>query len=352
MNRFRLLLWSEIKLARTALPIHLVAIIEPTVLFLIMTLVLAKPTMSMNLTRPTSPDGEALLKAMAAVGSPAGVPYIDPVLVDTSEVGELRQVITVEAREGQATAVQRYGRIDSNQVKNLRDRLTAAALRVWEAALGGRAVALSEHPWLPRDLSYPVYFSLALLPVAGFMAAAAIGGVLMAQDFEFGTALEYRLSPVSPALILGARLLRLVLSSLLSAALLLLAAGRLNRYWPAGTLCLLLVLLPVALMGSAAGMLAGLLLQRTIPAFVVALVLTIGGWIFGSGFALASNFGGLYQRISRLTPNAHAVDLLFPLYFGAEIGAPTLSALVLALSCLAALGLLALVYWCRVVRSG
>ena len=41
--------------------------------------------------------------------------------------------------------------IDSNMVKNFRNRLTAAALRFWNNSLGSHAVQIEEHPRLPKD---------------------------------------------------------------------------------------------------------------------------------------------------------------------------------------------------------
>jgi hypothetical protein len=132
MKRFGLLLLNEFKLARTALPIHLVAILQPMLMYLLMTEVLVFATFDMYVTQPTTDEGRALVTAMREVGSPIGLPYIDPILVAQEDVAQLeatspRQIITVESRDGVPTAVQRLGLIDSNQVKNLRNRLTAAA---------------------------------------------------------------------------------------------------------------------------------------------------------------------------------------------------------------------------------
>ncbi len=351
MKRFQLLLRNEVKLFRTAVPIHLVAILQPTVMYLLMTAILIHPTFDVNVARPGSELGADLVVALEGAGSPIGLPYVRPIVVDWDggDAQAARQVIVVEERDGVPTAVQYYGLIDSNLVKNFRNRLTAAALRLWDAELGSRAVTVEQHPWLPRDVSYNVYFGMALLPMAVFLAAAAIGATLTAQEFEFRTVVEYRLAPASLGLILGARLARLALSALLSAGVLLLAVGLVNDAWPGEVWLVGLILLPLAVMAGCLGITAGLVLRKIIPAFLVALVATFVGWIVGSSFGLAAGFGASYERISRLTPFTHAVELLFPRYYGATVGAPGVSALVLASMAGGAVALTALVYRWRIL---
>jgi ABC-type multidrug transport system permease subunit len=240
--------------------------------------------------------------------------------------------------------VQRYGFIDSNLVKNFRNRLTAAALRLWNAELGDRAVTVEEYPWLSRDVPYTVYFGLALLPMTVFLAASILGAVLTGQEFELRTIVEYRLAPASPLLILGARLTRLVLTALIAAGVLLVASGLSTGVWPDSLWGVGLILLPVATIAGCLGILAGLAMRKVIPAFLVGLVGTFVGWIMGSAFGLAAGFSGWYERISRLTPFTHAVELLFPLYYGAQVGRPLVSVLFLAVLSVAMMVLTALVY--------
>ncbi len=344
MARFWLLLRNEVKLARTALPIHLIAILQPAIMYLLFSLVMVRPTLDMHVVQPTSPAGRALLAAMAQVGAPQGAPYIRPLLVPASQTRDWPQVIRIEERNGRPIAVQRFGLVDSNLVKNMRNRLTAAALVLWNASLDGRAVTLAQRPWLPRDAPYTVYFGLAMLPLAAFLAAVFMGGALSAQDFELGTITEYRLAPIAPALVLAARVARLALAGLLAAGLLALVAGWRTGWWPAAPGQVALILLPMALIGGGVGISAGLLLRRSLPTLLVGLLTSLGGWILGSAFGLAAGFSGLYGQISALTPNTHAVALLFPHYYGAQVGEPRLSVLVLALYSLAALALAALVY--------
>jgi len=351
MTRFLLLLYNEVKLFRTTALIHLVAILQPAVLYLLMTTILVHPTFDLNVNRPGSDLEASLLAALEQVGSPIGLPYVNPILVDWDGGPVVRQVITVEEREGVPTAVQYYGPIDSNLVKNFRNRLTAAALRLWDAELGNRAVNVEEHAWLPRDVSYNVYFGLALLPMAAFLAAALTGAALTAQEFEFRTMVEYRLAPAAPGLILGARLTRLVLSALVAAGILLVAVGLVTHAWPRELWLVVLILLPLAVIAGCLGIVAGLVFRKSIPAFLVALVATFAGWILGSAFGLAASFGTGYQRISRLTPFTHAVELLFPRYFGATVGSPVVSAATLVLMAGGMIALAALAYRLRVVRQ-
>jgi ABC-type multidrug transport system permease subunit len=348
MARFSLLVLNEFKLFRTAIPIHIVAILQPTVMYVLMAAILVQPTFDMQVDRPTTPEGWALVRAMEEVGSPIGEPYIRPVLVDWDGGAVSRQIVVVEEGHDRPVAVQVYGLIDSNLVKNLRNRLTAAGLRLWNSELEDRAVSIEEHPWLPRDISYNVYFGMALLPLSAFVAAAFIGAILMAQEFELQTILEYRLSPIAVSLILGARLFRLVLSALAAVAILILVIGRVTGFWPHAFGLVLLILFPVALIAGCIGILAGLLFRRSIPAFLVGLVSGFAGWVLGSGFGLAAGFGQAYQWVSWLTPFTHATELLFPHYFGASIGRPLLSASFLIALSVVLLILTALVYRWRV----
>ncbi|HSJ57239.1 MAG TPA: hypothetical protein VLC95_08655, partial [Anaerolineae bacterium] len=287
-RRFRLLLRSELRLFRTSIPMHLVALLQPTLLYVLMSSILVHPTFDVEVVRPTSAAGQTLVTAMERVGSPIGLPYIRPVGVDWQEEAVTRQVIVVEDRGGVPTAVQHFGLVDSNLVKNYRNRLTAAALRLWEDALGARAVVVEQRPWLPRDVPYNVYFGMALLPMTVFIAGSMLGALLAAQEFELGTVVEYRLAPLAPGWVVAARLVRLVLLALISAAILLVAVGLVTNAWPADLVGVGLILLPVALIAGSLGTLAGLLLRRTIPAFLVALVASFVGWLMGSAFGLAA----------------------------------------------------------------
>ena len=351
MARFRRLLANEFKLFRTAIPIHLVAILQPTVMYLLLTVILVHPTFDMYVEHPSTEEGRALVSAMREVGSPIGAPYINPILIDWDGASVSCQVIAVEERNGVTTAVQHYGLIDSNLVKNFRNRLTAAALRLWNADLGARAVTVEEYAWLPQDVPYTVYFGMALLPMTAFLAASVMGAILMAQEFELRTIVEYQLAPASVALVVGARLARLVLSALIAAGILLVTVGLVTGYWPGSLLEVALTLLPVAVIAGCLGVLAGLLTRKSIPAFLVGLVGSFVGWVLGSGFGLAAGFGHSYEFISRLTPFTHATELLFSNYYGAEIGHPLASILYLSVGGVVMLVLAGLAYRWRVMRQ-
>ena len=352
MTRFRLLLVNEFKFFRTAIPIHMVALLQPTILYLLMSAILVHPTFDMYVDRPESEAGWALVAAMEKVGSPIGEPYINPIIIDWDGGEVARQVVAVEQRDGRQTAVQYYGLIDSNLVKNFRNRLTAAGLRLWNEELGSEAVGVEEQPWLPRDVPYTVYFGMALLSMTAFLSASIVGAYLTAQEFESETITEYQLAPVPAASILAARLARLVILALISATILLLAVGLLTGYWPASPWLVGLILLPVAIIAGSLGVLAGLLMRKLIPAFLVGLVASFVGWILGSAFGLAAGFGGWYERISRLTPFTHATELLFGQYYGASIGRPLVSVLFLLCLSAAMLLLMTIAYRWRVLRQG
>jgi hypothetical protein len=353
MNRLRLLLLNEFKLARTALPVHLVSILQPSLFYLLMSFVLVHPTFDVNIVQPADETGRALVAAMREVGSPIGQPYINPVILPPDQVDDapLRQIITIESRAGVPTAVQRFGLTDSNQVKNLRNRLTASALRLWNEALDGAAVTVVEHPWLPQDVPYTVYFGMGMLPMTAFLTAVFIGGILTAQDFEFRTIAEYRLAPIAPAWVLAARLTRLVISALLAACALLLVQGWRTGFWPDSVWRVGLILLPVAVVGSGMGVTAGLLLRRSIPTLLIGLVTAMGCWLLGGAFGLPSGFGGLYETVSRLMPNTYAVEMLFRRYYGTDVGDHARSIALLSLSVVIWLAVPVLVYRWRVLRQ-
>ena len=124
MTRFRLLLGHELKLFRSAIPIHVIVILQPAVMYLLMAAILVHPTFDMYVVRPESAQGHALVAAMGEVGSPIGLAYINPIVVEPGWDGVTRQMIVVEVRQGLSTTLQRYDLIDSNMVKNLRNRLS------------------------------------------------------------------------------------------------------------------------------------------------------------------------------------------------------------------------------------
>jgi ABC-type multidrug transport system permease subunit len=350
MRRFLLLLRNEFKMFRTALVVHIIAIVQPTVMYLFMSVIMVIPTFDMYVVQPETALGEELVAAMHEVGSPIGPQYIDPILVPQADPGH-RQVIEIMEVDDVPTALQRYGYIDSNLVKNLRNRLTAAALRMWNEALGDQAVTIIEHPWLPVDVSYTVFFGMAMVPLAVYLAAAMIGGYVMAQEFEHGTILEYRLSPVSFLLLLAAKLTRLLLTALAAGGILYTALGVITGVWASSTPAVFLIVLPLALIAGCIGLLAGLLTRSSLPSFLVSLATAFGFWLLGSGFGLAAGFSTAFERISRLIPNTPIIEMLFPyFYYGREVAAnPTAAGLQLAGYCLVLLALVVLAYRRRVL---
>lgn len=351
MKRFILLLRVEFQMFRTALPIHLVAVFQPALMFFLMSVVMDIATFDMYIVQTGQKAEAQLAAAMESVGSPIGPDYINPIVVN-QRPEEYSQVIEIVELDGQPTAVQHYNYIDSNLVKNLRNRLTTAALRLWEEELDGQAVTLVEYPWLPLDVPYIAYFGMAMTSLAASLAAALIGGFTIAQDFENTTILEYRLAPASSALVLAARLTRLVLIGLFSASLVCLVSGLVSGVWASSLWVPALVLSALSLVFGCVGLLAGMLLRSSLPAFVIALTSSFACWLVGGGFGLAAGFSTSFERISKLLPNTHTEELIFPyFYYGRQVGDPALSALVLLVYPLAFVALTALVYQRRVLQE-
>jgi len=351
MKRFLVLVLNEFKLTRTAIPPHIVAILLPTILYLLMGAVLVSPFIRMNLKQPETAMGRALKAAMQIEGSPIGDRYINLHLVQQSRPKDLRQVIVVKKENGAATAVQRYALIDANLVKNLRNRLTAALLSLWTAKLGSHAITIDEHPWLSRDYPYKFYFGMAILPLAIFLAAAILGSVLTAQDFEFSTIQEERLAPTSVVLPVTARIARLTLFAYLPATLLLIVSGLLTGLWPASIWPVAAALLPVGVIGASAGIILGLIFRNSITVYVLSMALSITLWLFGNNFSL-TYYGGLAARLTRFSPNTYAVYLIFPYFFGSKSTLPPMSAeLTLALGAAGSV-LVALIMYHWQVRKG
>lgn len=328
MKRLYLLLLSELRQTRTSIPVHLIAIFQPALMFFLMSAVLVFPTFDMNIVRPDTAKGQELLSAMDEVRSPDR-PYINPILLDSMDMESRAQIIAIETHDGQPTAIQHFNLIDSNMVKNYRNRLTASALALWNQELGSQAVTITEHPWLPEETTYDVFFGMAMLPLTVFLAAVITGAYSTAQDFENDTIREYQLSPVKARLILAARLLRLIVVGLLSALVLLITLKLITGKEPDSVLAVLVILLPIAVIGGSLGVTVGLLLQKTLPAFVIGLTSSFANWILGGAFGLCAGFGLAYQFVSRFMPNTYAVELLFARFYGVPIGSPLVSILAL-----------------------
>jgi ABC-type transport system involved in multi-copper enzyme maturation permease subunit len=351
MQRFLSFLAHEFRLARTTIPIHAVAILEPVIMYALLTVILVHPTLDMHITQPTEPLGTALVSAMQTIGSPIGQPYINPILTDQTEPVGMRQVISIETEGDTPTAVQRFSLVDSNLVKNYRNRLTVSALALWDDTLGDQAVSVVEHPSLPEDIPYNTYFGMAMLSLAVMLAASLIGAVLTAQEFENQTIEEYRVAPTSAWLMLAARLTRLVISAAIAAGLLLLVDGWLNGFWPDSFGMVALILLPLAIIGGCMGIITGLLLKTTLPSFLLTLVVSFACWILGGSFKPPAAFGGGYELVSRWTPNTYVVNLLFPHFYGTQISAPGTSILVLTVVTVIMLALTIFFYNRNVTRA-
>jgi hypothetical protein len=317
MRRFLCLLGNEIKLLRTSIPIHVIALLQPALMFSLMAFVLVKPTFDMNVRLPTTPQGEALIAVMRQVGSPIGKAYINPIEVvwEPGEPIPNGQVVWVDPSEQTPRVTQTFGLIDSNMVKNFRNRLTSAALLLWQERLGSTAVEVVQYPSLPHDVSYRVYFGLAMLPLAAFIGAGFVGAFLTAQEFEFKTITEYQLAPAPWLLVLTSRLVRLSVTGILSGMILAVMLFAFDGILPSSVLLVTLDLAAMGLIGASIGTCAALLMRSTLPAFVITLASAFFTWIMGGAFGLPAGFGGAYEAISRWIPNTYAVQLLYNQYY-------------------------------------
>ena len=190
-----------------------------------------------------------------------------------------------------------------------------------------------------------------MIPLAAYLAAAMIGGYLIAGEFEYGTILEYRLSPMPFLLLLAAKLTRLMLTALGASAMLYIALGVLTGVWASSTLVVFLIILPLAWIAGCIGLMAGLLTRSSLPSFLISLASAFGFWLLGSGFGLAAGFSTSFERISRLIPNTPIIEMLFPyFYFGREVAAnPNAAMLQLVGYCLVLFVFLLVVYYQRVL---
>ena len=191
-----------------------------------------------------------------------------------------------------------------------------------------------------------------MIPLAAYLAAAMIGGYLMAQEFELGTILEYRLCPTSQYLLLGAKITRLLLTGLLAAAILYITLGLLTGVWASSSLAVFVIVLPLTLIAACIGILAGLLTRSSLPSFLAGLASAFAFWLIGSGFGLAAGFSPVFERVSRLIPNTPTIEMLFPyFYFGRQVAAnPVTAQLQIGGYCLLLLLLFVVVYRQRILK--
>lgn len=320
MKRFWYIFLHEVRLLKSTWIIHLVVLFQPLIMFSLMSLILVHPTFTMYLADTGQTEQEKLITAMQAVGSPIGAPYINIVLLPPQEELTTQQIVSVQEYDAQTVILQQFNLIDSNLVKNFRNRITAAGMYLWHQELGYQPVKIIQKPLLPQDLPYTLYFGMALLPMSAYLAAALIGGLLTALDFEFNTVVEYRLMPISAGWVLFIRLIRLMLSSWLAVLLLLIGVGLITGIWPDQILLIPLIITPVCLIGACVGIMAGLFLQKTLPSFIIGLGTALAFWLLGGAFGLPASFGGTYEAISRWIPHTYSIELLFRPFFNYPAG--------------------------------
>jgi hypothetical protein len=122
------------------------------------------------------------------------------------------------------------------------------------------------------------------------------------------------------------------------------AIGLFSGVWPSSFPGAVSIFLVMALLGACLGMTAGLLLQSTLPSFLISIATAFFAWIMGSGFGLAAGFGGAYEAVSRWMPNTHAVELLFPLYYRVGIGPTEPAILFLCVACFVMVAFTTVIY--------
>ncbi|MBN1230708.1 MAG: ABC transporter permease [Anaerolineales bacterium] len=352
MKRFIFLLRHEILLVKSTWLIHFIVLLQPAIMFYLMSTVMVNPTFTMHVLDNGNPELGMFIKEMESVGSPIGLPYIDPVLTSEETPVGIEQVISLEGSGEQLKAIQTFNSIDSNLVKNFRNRLHSTTLRIWNQSLGSKAVKIREHPLLDRDLPYNFYFGLAVLPLTAMMASSITGALLTALDFESGIILENRLSPQSSLLILVIRLIRLILTSLIACLLvyfliLWITGIHVERPWDA-----LVILCLCAICGGSIGITAGLLLKRSLPGFVVGLTSSLGLWLLGGAFGLPASFSNTYWAISRLSLNSYSIEILFKDFINLNVGNPAVSWLMLLVFASIFVFILQIFYRRTVMKAG
>ena len=318
MKRFLLFLRSEIKLLLTHKVILMVSILQPALLYGLMSIVFVEPTFELNIQAAQTANQEHYIDAMKRVGLESGVPYIDP--VPSADSGWLRQYISMKDESGILHVNQYFGNINSNMIKNFRNRVTAAALIYWQDDLGDQAIRIHQQPLLPEDVVYIAYFGMALIPMGIFLGTAITSAMLTAYEFENGTILEMYMSPRPDWQHMSVQFLRIMAIGLLSASINIIAVGWISGVWPTQVASLILPICLLSLAGGSLGMLAGFLIKKALPAFLIALVTSLLNWLFGDSFGLASGFAGWYENLSYFAPNRYMVEILFPHYYHVQAG--------------------------------
>ena len=64
MRRYLLLLLNEFRLSRTAPVVHLIAVLQPTLMYMLMAVIMVVPTFDMRIVQPETDLGHDLIIAM------------------------------------------------------------------------------------------------------------------------------------------------------------------------------------------------------------------------------------------------------------------------------------------------
>ncbi|MBI9048006.1 MAG: ABC transporter permease [Anaerolineaceae bacterium] len=333
MKRFILFLRSEIKLLLNHKVVLIVALLQPALMYSLMSIVFVEPTFDLYINPPQNQQEQLFLDAMQQVGIESGIPYINPIVVEENESNWIRQFINLETINGKLHVNQTFGHIDSNLIKNLRNRGTAAALIYWQDELGDQAIAIHEVPILPKDIVFIAYFGMALIPMGIFLGTGITSAILASYDFENGMILEMRMSPLPDGQHLLVQFLRIISIGMLSACINIFTVGIISGVWPSQIFSLVLPVGLLALAGGCLGMVSAFITRKALPAFLITLVISLLNWLLGDAFGLSSGFAGWYERLSYLAPNRYMVEILFPHYYHLEAGSLPLAWTIL--SCVA-----------------
>jgi hypothetical protein len=330
MKRFFLFLRSEKNFLLTHKVILMVALLQPALMYMLMGLVFIEPTFDLKVSPPQTSMESHFIDAIQRVGIQSGVPYINPVIVEREDTELVRQYINMESAGDQLIVNQAFGKIDSNLVKNLRNRVTAAALIYWQDELGDKAILLEEHPLLPHDVPFIAYFGLALIPMGIFLSAGITTAIISTYDFETGTILEIRMAPRPGWQQMLVQFIRIIAIGLLSAGINIISVGIISGVWPQQVLALVFPFSLLALIGGCVGMFAAFITRKALPAFLITLVVSMLNWLFGDAFGLSSGFSGWYETLSTFAPNHYLVEIMFPSYYNLQAGSIQTAIIVLA----------------------
>ncbi len=330
--------WADLRHQRTFV---IIGALTPFLLFLVFYLIWsADITMPLEVVNKASGKGEAFVRAMQTIRTPDGTPYIE---VQSRDTAVLRSrtpseyVAALEipsgferARDGirEYHAIVHYGAVNQNSVKNYINRLHEAESRfLSDNLLGFRPIRLEQIARYPRDIPTRQSMAVSLMAYAFLLSGSIFGGVLITREYEGKTVKLIRVAPVSRVLLFASKgIVALLLTLGAGAVYVVVATGLLTGAWPVAAGTFLSTALTMAVVGVALGMVAGMLLQSSVPIFLVAIVVNLGMWIIGGGFGNLKLYSEAQQYAAQFLPFTHGMKLFWYSYFGGQ-PAPSLSSI-------------------------